>query len=158
MVLIVLFIYFTAAKSQDKTALHLAQCLRAETNTYSGQHDREWAAMSWVLRKRAYQKGVSLNAMVQSYCSVFESRSARYNRLRGKDIRASTFDDPKHGTKKEWQRLKDFVERFMAGIVPDPCWQANHFGNENDVRGKTTLVEVCPWLGKRGNKFYKVKR
>ena len=157
MVLAMLFMYYTAAKGQDNTALHLAQCMRAETDTYHGYQDREWAAMSWVLYKRSFQKGVSFNDMILQYCAVFDNRSHHYYGVRARAIRASTFDKPKHGTKKDWAKLKAFTTKFMNGLYPDPCSHADHFGNEGDVKGKA-LVEVCRWLGKRGNKFYRVKR
>lgn len=145
--------YVVAARGQDNTAINLGRCLRAETNTYSN----DWAPMAWVLRKRAYQKGVTLNEMVLQYCAVFDKRSYAYYRDRSKKIRESTFQAPKYGTEKEWKVLSRFVASFLRGTVGDPCPEAEHFGNEGDVAGKS-LVEVCPELGKRGNKFYKVKR
>jgi hypothetical protein len=158
MIAAIICMYVVAARGQDHTALHLAQCLRAETDSYSGHNQTEWAATAWVLRKRAYQKGVSLDEMVLLYCALFDRRSARYYGLRSENIRQSTFKDPKHGRKKHWQKLERFVLRFLRGVVPDPCPEADHFGNESDVQGKTNMIEVCPELGKRGNKFYKVVR
>jgi hypothetical protein len=144
--------HWTAAQGQDNTAINLARCMRSETDSYSGHNNTEWAAMSWVLYKRAFQKGVTFNTMILQYCAVFRRCSIRANA-----IRASTFAKPKHGTKKQWAKLKRFTTKFMNGLYPDPCSHADHFGNESDVKGKA-LVEVCPWLGERGNKFYRVKR
>ena len=144
---------FVGTVRADDTGINLARCLRAETDTYSG----DWAGMAWVLRKRAYQKGVTLNEMVLDYCSVFDRRSRAYYGSRSEKIRTSTFDVPLHGREREWKLLERFVRRFLGGVVTDPCPEAEHFGNAGDV-GRKALVEVCLELGKRGNKFYKVKR
>lgn len=149
----VALMYSTAARGDDVTAINLARCLRAETNTYS----KDWPVMAWVLKKRAMRKGITLNEMVLQYCAVFDRRSYAYYRARSAKIRTSTFQDPKYGTAKEWRALARFVAAFLKGRVADPCPEAEHFGNEGDV-GAKSLVEVCPELGKRGNKFYKVVR
>ena len=144
------------AHGQDKTALHLAQCLRSETDKYHGPGNVEWAAHAWVLRKRAVQKGVSLNEMVLQYCAIFDKRSPAYYGQRANAIRRSSFSRPLHGKKAEWVLLRKFVWNFLLGdVIKDPCPSAMHFGTESDVGGKA-LVEVCKWLGKRGNKFFRV--
>jgi hypothetical protein len=142
------------------TQLNLARCLMAETSGYSGKNNSEWAAMAWVLQKRSdqmsrrFKRHVSLDDTVQKYCAVFDRWSRYYTGQRAIDIRRSTFDIPHHGKLKTWNRLEAFTARFVAGTVGDPCPEAEHFGNENDVKGRPIYIEVCRELGQRGNKFY----
>jgi hypothetical protein len=153
----VIYLYCFVSRADDDTGINLARCLRAETDKYSGKGDAEWAATAWVLRKRAFTKGVTLNDMVLQYCAVFDRRSAAYYRKRSKDIRLSRFDEPLHGKARDWAKLRTFVGAFLAGTIADPCPEAEHFGAKSDVKNKA-LQEVCPELNGRGNTFYKVVR
>ncbi len=152
------FIYVCSERlyADDKTALHLAQCLLAEESGKSSQ--AKLAAHAWVLRKRAEQNGVSLDDMVIEYCAVFDVRAKAYYSRRARAIRASSIDHPPAGfSTRVWSRVVGFSRHFLAGQVMDPCPAAMHFGNADDV-GDKPLAEVCKWLGKRGNKLYKVKK
>jgi hypothetical protein len=158
-----MFVDTAQGRSVDADAqLNLARCLIAETSGYSGKNNNEWAAMSWVLRKRQFQmskryrREFTLDETILRYCAVFNPGSRYHYGQRAVDIRRSTFDSPHHGKLKVWTKLQAFTARFMAGTVGDPCSEAQHFGNHEDVKGKTSYVEVCPELGKRGNKYYKI--
>jgi hypothetical protein len=143
-------------RAQDPTALNLARCLRAEVDNYSGYRNAEWSAHAWVLKKRARAEGSTLNEMVLRYCAVHNRGAKESYKPRSKRIRRSTFQAPLHGTTAEWAELKRFVDAFIRGKIPDPCPRAIHFGNADDVKDKPQMVEVCKWLGRRGNKFFKV--
>jgi hypothetical protein len=155
--LAVVYLYAFVSRADDDTGINLARCLRAETDAYSGKGNAEWAAHAWVLRKRAFTKGVTLNDMVLQYCAVFDRRSKAYYRKRSKDIRLSRFGKPLHGKARDWAKLRTFVGAFLAGTIADPCPEAEHFGSKSDVKNKA-LQEVCPELNGRGNTFYKVVR
>ena len=148
-----------SAKAQDKTALHLAQCLMAEED---GQYPDKWPAHAWVLRKRIkpmeieLKRKVSFDEAITNYCAVFDRRGTRYYGGRADKIRRSTFQNPLHGKAFIWKRLQRFVQAFLQGTIPDPCPVARYFGNAADVKGKPIYIEVCRWLGKRGNKFFRV--
>ncbi len=150
--------YLTAARGDDTTALNLARCMRAETDSYSGENNQEWAAMAHVLRKRAKQSKRTLNKTILAYCAVFDRRGAAYYQPRSKAIRASTFEAPLHGRPAEWQKLREFSQAFMGGRIADPCPEAMHFGADYDVGPDSSLVEVCHHLGERGNKFFRVRQ
>ena len=145
------------AKAEDKTKLHLAQCLMAETSGYSGYKNTEWAAHAWVLKKRKIKRGVSLDVSITEYCAVFDKRGYTFYKSRSKKIRATTMENIFFGSQKRWAALFAWVDIFLQGKVKDPCPAAMHFGTDSDV-GEKPLIEVCHWLGKRGNKFYRVKR
>lgn len=147
-----LYAFVEQCKAQDQTALLLAQCLRAEADTYYP----DYAPIAHVLKKRAEQRGVSLRVMILDYCAVFDKRSVQHYRRRARAILASTVTSPKHGTKKEWMMLYEFVAHFVDGLIPDPCPKAMHWGGKIDVVWPG-LIEVCPELGKRGNRFYRVR-
>ena len=143
------------AHGEDKTALHLAQCLMAEESGKSSE--AKLAAHAWVLRKRAAQKGVSLDDMVIQYCAVFDIRAKAYYSRRARAIRASGSEPMVGRQATRMEKLLHFARRFLTGQVKDPCPAAMHFGNADDV-GDKPLVEVCKWLGRKGNKLYKVKK
>ena len=132
------------AEGQDKTALHLVQCIRAECDQCP--HPLEPAAIAHVLRKHSARQGKSLDALMKRYCSVFRDDSAR-----AKAIRGSTFDAPLHGDPEWWKLYEVFADEFLAGNIPDPLPSADHFGGGMDTHralraGWVLVVHWSNWF------------
>ncbi len=125
----------------DEAKQNLGRCIHAEAQT----HRNDWAPMAhvlvklWVVRRRT--RGWTFNEMVTNYCGCFKNRGKR-----PEAIRASTWDHPIHGTRREWATIRTFVETFAAGNVGDPAPLANHWRGPNDPERPDCDVVIQPPL------------
>ena len=106
----------------------LASALTAEA------HNRtDWAAILYVLERRAKRQVRTMVQVAKSYCDAWRVRSPRPRALRMR-VLAYTPSDPEY---PYWQRARRLVDRWARGAVRDPC------------RGKAWHW-AAPWVTPRG--------
>lgn len=147
------------ADCKDETALHLAQCLRAECDTCE-RFPNEKAAIAHILVKltnqynnNKYNKRTrSLDDTIKAYCSIFGSKRKRAVR-----IRHSPFGKSIHGNKQWWESTIQWTTKFVAdpSSIIDPTPLAMYWGGDMDkppkIKGKkwVKVTKMC-------NTFWKV--
>lgn len=138
------------AQYDERTALALVQCIRAECDRCD-RHPDEQAAIAWALKKQAKERGISLLRQIRYYCAMFNK-----HRDRAVAIFNSTFERPQWGDVGWWRRMHSWAFDFLEGRIPDPVEKAMYFGGEMDVPS-SRLIEVKRYCNKRGelcNIFY----
>lgn len=126
--------YAKYVDANDYTALHLAQCIRAECNDCK-RYPEEPSAIAHVLKKRLDQYNrINVNKrtfdeQIKAYCSVFRRTTDRAMR-----IRFSSFETPNHGKKYWWLKMRRFTNTFIFDpeSIIDPTPNAMHFGGKID--------------------------
>lgn len=141
----------------EDARLDLARCIYAECSLNTPE---ESAAIAHVLvktwRDRFRNRGWSVNETLRKYCAVFDRGGVNYHRPRTRDIRESTWKEPLHGKPEQWEWLRDFVGRFVARRVQDPCPVATIWRGRTDIRKEHW---TCPCrFTERGNEFCHVQR
>lgn len=142
------------AQYDERTALALVQCLRAECE--SCPREDEKAAIAWVLRKRAERSGTALIEKIHSYCAVF-----RKDHDRAREIKASTFDNPKRGSRQWWLEMRVWARLFLIGEIDDPVNMAMQWGGNMDTHymaGRVLLGSYCDKEYRWCNHFWSDKR
>lgn len=96
---------------------------------------QDWKAMSWVLAKRwgirhKTRPEESFAAFVKKFASVWKVDTSRAKILRQLVWGKSAL--PKR-RRRVWADAQDFVLRWQAGRVPDPCPTALNWGGTMDV-------------------------
>ena len=140
--------------------LDLGRCLRAESNTFR----RDWPLVSWCLVKQLRDQpyGRTIGGQIRAHCAVFDPGGRRYNHQRPREIRASTWEEPKHGTRKQWADLRGFVERFTSQKVPDPCPRCRWWAGKTDRPSPNWTCPIGPQKGPSGrllgNRFCYLQR
>lgn len=149
-----LTIFGMARACAAQSALALVRCIRAECETCN-RDPREQAAIAWILLKGAQLKGVSLYRQTVEYCALFNRHNDR-----AREITESTFDNPKRGSIRWWERAHVWVIMFLSGRIPDPEPSALHWGGSSDTRrmkGRILLRSFCDSDGQRCNHLWGVK-
>jgi hypothetical protein len=157
-----------AQAQEDPTALHLAQCIRAECDECNNEYEKE--TMAHILVKRMVQynnnkynkikkQSINLDTMILSYCSVFDRRAKAYYGARSTAIRKSTFAKGGHGSLKWWRYMKAWTHNFLEGRIDDPYPLAMHFNGLMDIhRVPSNWIEITRFKhGKRANIIYRYK-
>jgi len=128
-----------AEEWSEQTKLDLAQCLVGETDW---GRSTEKAILSHILAKRWRLTGGSMTfrRMVHRYCAVLKVRDPSY---RQRYVRALPWgeltQDPGFEPDVDWRNyvtpwrhVREFVEKFARGEVPDPMPEAIHWGSVED--------------------------
>jgi len=157
-VVVALFVFGIArmacAQYDERTALALVQCLRAECDECD-RNPEEPAAIAWVLKKTAKVRGVSLHKQITGYCALFNRHNDR-----ARAIVASTFEEPKNGSKQWWLEMRIWARLFLLGQIPDPLEKACHWGGGTDVyrmKGRRLVGSYCNRRNKKCNHFWSKK-
>ena len=120
----------------------LARCLVAEGPP------SDWVAIAHVLVKRSQAVGVVPSEMARRYCSMFKVDTPRTRWLRqlkwDSGERPDSFPPQLWGRYKlQWQRACHVALLVAAGVLPDPCPTAWHFGSLQDGRPARTQAVSC---------------
>lgn len=120
----------------------LARCLVAEGPP------SDWVAIAHVLVKRSQAVGVVPSEMARRYCSMFKVDTPRTRWLRQLKWdsleRPDSFPPQLWGRYKlQWQRACHVALLVAAGVLPDPCPTAWHFGSLQDGRPRRTDPVSC---------------
>lgn len=136
--------------------LWLARALVAEAG-WDGETDH--AALAWVLARRweAIRKThakISFAAVVRRYCTALRPGTVVL-KWRQRWLR-SLPDGPLTGWlshySEQWQSIREFVEEWSEGAIPDPCGGlAHHFGGPMDKTPRHWRQLEC---GPTRNQYY----
>lgn len=134
----------------DRSRLDLARCVRAESDYFK----RDWPLLAWCLVKqwRSQPYGRTIGGQIRAHCAVFDRGNRRYYERRQKQIRASTWENPLHGTREQWRELEVFVDSFTAGAIPDDCPKCRWWAGHVDHVAENWICPIGPVAG-RGNRF-----
>jgi len=137
-----------AAQWTPSAKLALAQAIVGEATWRRA--DR--APISWVLAKRWRQahrthKWMTFERMVRQYASPMKAKQHWVRSLPWGPITARY--------RSQWAGVRDFVERWGIGGIPDPCPQAIHWGGDMDTPYRGMKREMVPVnCGNAANTFY----
>lgn len=145
----------TSAMAEDP-ALWLARVAVAESS-WSSPADR--AAIWHVLARRADRLGWSIPAMVRQYSSPI--RRGEWPRGLDASGRRPPGFPPRlswEAHRPRWEAILEEARAFLRGEVPDPCPDAQHFG---DRAGDFLRARAAGWsqvsCGNTANLFWKTR-
>lgn len=141
----------------ERTKLTLAQALVGEADWHAPDH----VAISWVLAKRwqwIEEKSpgkMTFEEYVRAYASPLKVKNARTEWIQALPWETLPPEGKLGPFVKHWDRVRELVEHWADGNIPDPCPQAVHWGGEMDRPGKAMKPVNC---GKTLNIFYSQRR
>jgi len=141
-----------AEQLDDEAKLTLARAMVGEADWHEPDH----RAIAWVLAKRfnsieTRKPGkTTFSELVAKYASPLKTKTERTQFIQTLPWGDPTSDAYKPFA-KHWAAVRELVERWAAGDIPDPCPRAKHWGGAMD-RPKVKLQPVN--CGLTRNIFY----